>query len=682
MGVSLFPPECFENLGCGTCEFVALDENGCTTSSEIELNCPLELTSDLESTDITCFGFCNGTITGTVEGGTGLLDIVWTLNDEPFSELLDQVSPFAVDQSDLCPGNYELTVTDEFGCTIVELIQITEPFELTTAPDTVHVSCAGLCNGEIISNPSGGTLPYLEECFDVDLNPVDPEDLCSGLYTCTVTDDNGCFVTDSFEIIEPDSIAYELEINNATCFEVCNGSIFILNLTGGSGDLEVELDGDPYNTDVPPDSVGWLDICPGSHTLQISYGNGQCVVTQPDIEITEPEELLLQVVSTNVTCAGFDDGTLEISCAGGSPPINVISPDSVPCPAFLTDLADSTYIVIIEDSLGCQVSTPIVISEPIELTLDILDTTHVVCGGDCNGAFQYFADGGVEPFLVSLNDSLISDQPDELCAGLYELCITDFNTCVICQEVEVFEPDPVDILIFPDNATCTGMFDGTATLFVTGGTGPSELSFDPEGLDLTTLGEGVYYVSAVDSVGCTDQDSIVISVDVVTDMELTLFSTPETCWNTLDGTATIAVTGGFEPITYLWDDPNQQTTATAIGLESDETYSVIIVDSLGCTLDTALLVDPNIGCLFISTVLTPNGDGVNDFWVLGGLEYFPLAHIQVFNRWGQLLYDRVGYSVPWDGKHNGKQLPVADYYFILTVAPSEKPITGAVTIKY
>jgi gliding motility-associated-like protein len=149
----------------------------------------------------------------------------------------------------------------------------------------------------------------------------------------------------------------------------------------------------------------------------------------------------------------------------------------------------------------------------------------------------------------------------------------------------------------------------------------------------------------------------------------------------MDGTTTAAVTGGVPPILFQWDDPWQQSTATAVGLDED-TYHVTIMDDLGCIIDTVASVSPNVGCFFISTALTPNGDGANDEWLIGGLEYYPLAVVRVYNRWGQQLYESVGYKVPWDGRHNGKKLPASDYFFVIKYDEAEESITGSVTIKY
>ena len=84
----------------------------------------------------------------------------------------------------------------------------------------------------------------------------------------------------------------------------------------------------------------------------------------------------------------------------------------------------------------------------------------------------------------------------------------------------------------------------------------------------------------------------------------------------------------------------------------------------------------------LSLVLTPNGDGINDRWVVGGLEFYPQSEVEVFNRWGQLIFRSKPGTTWWDGTYNGALLPASDYYYVISVEPGSTPITGTVTIKY
>jgi gliding motility-associated-like protein len=82
----------------------------------------------------------------------------------------------------------------------------------------------------------------------------------------------------------------------------------------------------------------------------------------------------------------------------------------------------------------------------------------------------------------------------------------------------------------------------------------------------------------------------------------------------------------------------------------------------------------------IPNVFTPNGDGVNDKWVIEYLESYPGATVEVFNRYGSLVYRSTGYTKAWDGKFSGKDMPAGTYYYIINPKNGRKQISGFVDI--
>ncbi|MFM2195022.1 MAG: hypothetical protein RL092_622, partial [Bacteroidota bacterium] len=84
----------------------------------------------------------------------------------------------------------------------------------------------------------------------------------------------------------------------------------------------------------------------------------------------------------------------------------------------------------------------------------------------------------------------------------------------------------------------------------------------------------------------------------------------------------------------------------------------------------------------IAELISPNGDGANDTWFIGGLEGYANAKVQVLNRWGQVVFESKGYTSPWDGKYQNEYLPPADYYFVVQYNEGNEPLTGTVTIVY
>lgn len=88
--------------------------------------------------------------------------------------------------------------------------------------------------------------------------------------------------------------------------------------------------------------------------------------------------------------------------------------------------------------------------------------------------------------------------------------------------------------------------------------------------------------------------------------------------------------------------------------------------------------------LVIPNVITPNNDGFNDFWIIECIEHFPDNEIQVFNRWGQIIYQAYGYDNNWNGTWDKTKgdLPDGTYVYVINLNKSgeEKNITGSLTI--
>jgi gliding motility-associated-like protein len=91
----------------------------------------------------------------------------------------------------------------------------------------------------------------------------------------------------------------------------------------------------------------------------------------------------------------------------------------------------------------------------------------------------------------------------------------------------------------------------------------------------------------------------------------------------------------------------------------------------------------NDSCFTTQFAFTPDGDGINDTWLIAELSTrYPNNNVTIFNRWGQVLYNSDGYLTPWDGKFNNKDLPVGSYYYIIDFndALDTPNATGIVTI--
>lgn len=684
-----------ENLTCGDYEFILTDENDCEVIEEVSISCPAQLQFNPTVTVIECFGYDDGSILGNVNGGTGDLTVTWLYNGNPHATFTGP-APLNIGISNLDSGTYDLTVTDENNCEFTASYEITEPAEFSATYPFTDATCFGFCDGTIVPEIVGGTEPYTVTGTILNGGGVNLNALCANDIHVVITDDNGCIVQDTITISQPDDITYTLTTDSCTCFASCDGAIQIEDVLGGYGNYTYTFT--PNTGNCPGtcggNSIEYSDLCAGLYDVLIT-DQGGCEKVIPDVEIGTPNPIQIVMDPTDVTCYGLSDGEVFIDVIGGTAPVN-IEPNNVIAPATISGLSIGTYTFTVTDFKGCTAEEDVIINQPDSLFGQIMTTENISCGGACDGSINYEVFGGTLPYDYYIIDSEISGPVNgfisSLCADEYYLVISDLFNCTDTIEFTLTEPSPLDIAVLLNAPTCTGMFDGSAEVVISGGTGDLTLFITPEETDvleqdsvtynLSGLGEGEIYFQLIDEENCALLDTLEIVPDIITDMVLTTFSTPETCWNENDGTATVMVQNGFLPITFEWDDPDMQTTATATGLASSQEYTVIVTDDIGCTLSTSVFVEPTVGCFFIATAITPNGDGVNDTWVLGGLEYYPDCEINVFNRWGQLVYSSNGYTNQWDATYQGELLPVADYYFTIDYSPNADVIMGTVTIKY
>ena len=137
-----------------------------------------------------------------------------------------------------------------------------------------------------------------------------------------------------------------------------------------------------------------------------------------------------------------------------------------------------------------------------------------------------------------------------------------------------------------------------------------------------------------------------------------------------------ASTYGWSPGTWL-DNSNVQTPrSTPAG---DITYRLTVTSPQGCTAVDDITVKV-LTAPIIPNAFSPNGDGINDVWNIPSLQSFSNCTVQVFNRYGKIVFTSAGYSKAWDGSYNGSSLPAGVYYYIINTGNDKKPYSGSVTI--
>lgn len=678
------------NLEPGTYNYLITGNDACSYSGQVEISSPEAIAVDAELVN-TCFGENSGSISITISGGVPDYIVSWSgPNGFNSSDL---------ELSDLEGGTYSLLITDQNSCTYNEDFDIVENAELSVNAAANNIDCFGDTSGEIQITISGGEAPFsIEWTGPNDFNS--DQDLITGLeagtYELFVTDAANCSFQDTYELTEPDSLEVIENIISAGCLS-----------PGSLGELELVVNGgvEPYVVSwsgpdgFTSDQLSISDLEAGAYTYTLSDNNSCEVVNTLIIEAVDP--IQINITSQDISCNGESDGGIIASISGGMGPYELewTGPDGFTSSfTELIGLSAGDYILSVSDDAGCSATASVEILEPSPLEISLSDLVNATCNTSEDASVLVDVAGGTEPYtynwtgpngFTSEDESLVFIGP-----GSYELIITDSRGCSANSSFDVdfnfiFNAQvgaDQDICFSDQPATFIGSIDGDL------GNDPSYewslLSGDLLSTDsLLNISEepGSYvFIFTAFNGACSDSDTLNVEIlegpDVDAGADLEVFAEENF---TLGGNPTSS-----DGVVYAWS-PNptlsfDTTLANPSGflLETTE-FVVLVIDADGCVNSDTVLVEvlPEVS---VSSGFTPNGDGLNDFWIIDNMELFPNNVVQIFNRWGQVLYEANGYnmSTAWDGKYENKDVPAGTYYYTIELNDPRfpNPITGPLTI--
>jgi gliding motility-associated-like protein len=145
-----------------------------------------------------------------------------------------------------------------------------------------------------------------------------------------------------------------------------------------------------------------------------------------------------------------------------------------------------------------------------------------------------------------------------------------------------------------------------------------------------------------------------------------------------------ATAANASELLFVWQPANLLSNPTILQptyiATQDQDFVLTATDKDGlCTAQDAMKVKV-LKKVVVPNAFSPNGDGINDVWIIRNLPDYPDASVKIFDRYGQVVFESKGYSKPWDGTMQGRPLPVGTYYYIIHVKAGEKPLQGSITI--
>ena len=566
------------DLTAGTYTVTVTDSSGCTIAPTVTITEPDVLEVSFSITDITCFGGMDGSVTANPSGGTAPFTYVWSNGGN--TQTISGVPA----------GSYTVTITDDNECTDTLTAIVAQPTELLTNVTPTHVTCFGNNEGEATATPSGGTPPYSYEWSTGDFTAT-ITGLAAGIYTVTVTDDEGCTDTISTEVIELALLGVVGSVTDVNCNGGSDGTATVTPSGGVSPYVYSWTTGDTTQ------NLTGLSI--GTYGVTVTDDNG-CTGTV-SLKIEEPDRLEISENSTEVTCYGGSDGSATAFPTGGISPYlyNWSNGDTT---QRVIEIPAGTYDVTVTDDNGCTETISVVVNGPAVFSIGG-SGTEVNCNGGDDGTALATPSGGIAPYSYFWSTGDTLQNIVSMVAGVYGVTVTDDIGCTSEGSIEISEPDLLTASGNGTDVNCNGGNDGTAMASPLGGTSPYTYNWSNGGntQNLTGLTAGTYGVTVTDDKGCTATDSIEISEpDLLT---ASGNGTDVNCNGGNDGTAMASPLGGTSPYTYNWS--NGGNTQNLTGLTAG-TYGVTVTDDKGCTAtDSIEISQPDL------LTATGNGTDVN-----------------------------------------------------------------------
>ncbi len=605
-------------LPAGSYTVSVTDANGCSVSqSAISIAGPPEpLSASISAAaQVDCFGGNNGALTVLAAGGTPPYSYLW--NNGSSSSAASQLSA----------GTYSVLVSDANGCfTSLNNLLVSQPVNpLTISASSISpVSCFGGNNGAVNLSVNGGTASYSFHWS----NGASSQNLSAvqaGQYSVTVTDANGCSgQVNAISVPQPplalsSSLAASADVS---CFGGSNGSIF-LNVAGGTAPYT-------FNWSNGSSSQNNSAIPAGSYTVTVTDDNG-CSTVQTGLVIAQPPAALVAQVSasSDVACFGGNNGSLNLSVAGGTAPYTFNWSNGAQS-QNIASLPAGSYSVAITDANGCSTSLPaITIEQPAAaLSAAVTSSTPVACFGNNTGNISLSVAGGTSPYAFAWSNGASSQNLSAIPSGSYNVTITDDHGCITSiAAISIAQPPAALQAALAGNTPvdCFGNNSGALSLNVAGGTAPYAFNWSngSQSQNLSSVPAGSYSVSITDANGCnTSLAGLNISQPPAALASAVASSSNVDCYGAASGSISLSSSGGTPPYSFFWSNGSSLQNITGLTAGS---YAVTVTDDNGCSNTlAAILVSQPAAPLAGSAITTQNvscnsgGNGTVSLSVNGG----------------------------------------------------------------
>jgi gliding motility-associated-like protein len=549
-------------LVAGNYRVTVTDANSCIATTAVQVSQAAGVQVTLTKTDATCFGSANGAVTTTINGNTG--NVVYNWSNGATSSGIANVAA----------GTYTVTVRDAQNCSSTSTAVVAQPPAIVVNETHTNVDCNGNSTGAIQTNVSGGTGSY-SYLWSNAATSSSVSNLAANTYRLTVTDAASCSASIAVVVSQP-AILSVTETHKPYACANKPGAIDV-EVSGGTGPYN-------YNWTNAANTQDLNNLQSGNYRVTVSDARG-CVANAA-VTISELPVLTTHILKTDVTCNGGNNGTINLTVAGGTAPYQYMWNNGATSNT-LANLPASNYRVLVTDSNSCVITDTTTITQPVEI--QIAETiTNLLCHADANGAIQVSATGGNPGgYTYQWSNQSASQQLQNLPAGTYSVTVADNQSCSATETYTIQQPAPISITATIAAVACDGRADGQILVSTSGGQQPYAYSWtnSATAATITGLATGTYAVTVTDNNGCTNSGSYIVGTAPA--IVVTPVIRNNACAEVSTGAINLTVEGGNSGFVYDWSNGS---TAAGISNIGEGTYAVTVTDARNCSVSASYVV--------------------------------------------------------------------------------------------
>lgn len=433
------------NLPSGIYTISIIDNNGCTYNQTITINNGNNISMIATPNAGSCGQ--NGSIEVSISGATGQKTITWS-GSSSGSTIINN-STYII--PDLPSGNYIISITDSSGCTASQGVTLTNETNMNISVNPINGYCGQ--NGTINLSISNGSVPFSlnwtgPSTGAITINTINYSipNLQNGTYNINIIDNNGCQVNTSASVVVIAPPISSVVATSTLCDGSANG-IATANVIDGTQPFNYL-----WNNGMTSQTIE--DLGTGTYFVTVTDANNCTSVSSASISASQP--VTIDVVTTNVLCAGNNTGAIEVTGWGGSPNFTYTWSNGTtytePTPnagSTLSNLYAGTYGITVTDLNGCPTSANLVVEEPQPLTIS---TTTI--NANCNsasGSATAIPNGGTTPYTYSWSNGDTDSTISNVMPGAYTVTVIDDHFCTQTASVTIETVNQLPIAQFEEN---------------------------------------------------------------------------------------------------------------------------------------------------------------------------------------------------------------------------------------